>query len=420
MLNFLDRLISFVLDLLDITLAFIISMTLFFISSPFLEAYRALRLLIRINLLVLDFVRERFESIIEDLLYSYSTNWSFVMLGLLSLPALSFTILLCSLTTIITAPNTLLLRPIFYFAKGFYLSYVEYGNYSGFEAYWNEVFKAKPNRTSSLLVSDQQDQSEIQNVQLERYAAEQFFNYIRLEPEENVIKKLNPSSITLSRDHYLLTAELNMADKLIAEYESLKKNELALDIKQGFECFKNKRMRYTELINLLNQARDVIENKQVGEEVLDELFMMPLKEPILLTMQYLDKDCQWKTVDTLSHIIDYDTMVQTILTNQKHPLTRKYLFSASIHKNKADSNLYPTRHGWYKLTKNFCYAPELEELTSEVRKGLKQFHKCFVLSKLNIPSWLSIFNQNKPELDRTSVKEQCFPPMKWSNRFAVF
>lgn len=414
----LESLNEFILDILGRALAFIISMTLFFICSPFLETYRALKLLARINLLVLNFVRERLEVIIDDVLYSYSTNWSFVILGLLILPALSFTILLCTLATIITAPNTFLLRPIFYFSKGFYLSYVDYGNYSGFEDYWDEIFKTKPSRKRPLIKSAPQDEDEskIQNVPLEQNVAEKVFNFIQLKPEEELIKILNPSSISQSRDHYLLITELNKADKLIAEYESLRRNGLALDMNQRFECFKNKRTRYTELINLLNQARDVIENKEAEEEVLDELLMMPLKEPILLTMQYLDKDNQWKTIDTLSHIIDYNIMVRTILTDQKHPLTRKDLFSKSTYTNKEDSNRYPTRHVWYKLTKDFCYAPELEELTSEVRKGLKQLPKYLVSSKLNLPSCLSIFNKNKPELNQASVIEQCFPPMKFSGR----
>ncbi|MFA6302938.1 MAG: hypothetical protein WC627_07380 [Legionella sp.] len=163
----------------------------------------------------------------------------------------------------------------------------------------------------------------------------------------------------------LSTEEVQNVTALLDSFKEFEKNPLAPEIKGRLNKYRQLVNQYSSLSERLNKLQFALETGSL-DDVDDELINNGLKNPILVVKQYLSVDGQWKTVPTISHIADRDALLNWLIRNPTHPITRD-IFKSPPDYVVSETETCPTRYRWFRLTKEYCYAPELGEIADTLR-----------------------------------------------------
>lgn len=137
---------------------------------------------------------------------------------------------------------------------------------------------------------------------------------------------------------------------------------------------------YVALKEKIDAVQQALNTNKVLENFDDFCPYTDVAAPVLCVKEY-KKDGAWLAVPNMSYITDHDFIVEWSGSNQTHPLNRESLFTPSKY---VDNGVrYNARYSFYQLTKNHCWASELDESALKIRELIKQLKPQSVPSAAN-------------------------------------
>ncbi|MGL6028467.1 MAG: hypothetical protein ACRC0B_04320, partial [Legionella sp.] len=138
--------------------------------------------------------------------------------------------------------------------------------------------------------------------------------------------------------------------------------------------------RYVALKEKIDAVQQALNTNKVLEDFDDFSPFTDVDTPVLCAKEY-QKDDAWLAVPNMSYITGRDFIVEWSGSNQTHPLNRESLFTPSEY---VDNGVrYNARYSFYQLTKDHCWASELDESALKIRELIKQLKPQSVPSAAN-------------------------------------